>query len=105
MDWKKYAEATQDEWDARKANPVTIKVSAEEFRDASAGLMLLRRVQGNTKDGDLLRVEEWLQPIIGKIGEAFRQVPEVKDAINTQRELLDENLQERGQSMRLPPLK
>jgi hypothetical protein len=51
--------------------------------------MLLRRVQGNTKDGDLLRVEERLLPVLRRIQDAFREVPEVKAAINEQRSLLD----------------
>ena len=88
------------EWEARKAQPVMIEVTAEEQRDMTFALMLLRRVQGNTKDGDLLRVDARLVPIYEKIEHEFRRQPEVDKLVEKQRAVLNRMLEERGQ----PPL-
>lgn len=90
----------QQEWEVRKAEPVMIEVTAEEQRDMKFALMLLRRVQGNTKDGDLLRVDARLVPIYEKIEEEFRRQPEVAELIKRQREVLNRMLEDRGH----PPL-
>jgi hypothetical protein len=89
VDRERYVAAQAKERDARRTNPVTIEVTGEDYEDCKFALMLLRRVQGNTKDGDLLRVEERLLPVLRRIQDAFREVPEVKAAINEQRSLLD----------------
>lgn len=90
----------RQEWEARKADPVMIEVTAEEHADMKFALMLLRRVQGNTKDGDLLRVNDRLVPIYEKIEQEFRRQPEVAALVKKQREVLNRMLEERGQ----PPL-
>lgn len=88
MDREAYVAAQVKEREARRANPVTIEVTGEDYETWKFALMLLRRVQGNTKDGDLERVEKRLAPLLGRIHEAFREVPAVKAAIAEQRELL-----------------
>lgn len=88
MDRERYVAAQAQERDARRANPVTIEVTGEDYEEWKFALMLLRRVAGNTRDGDLDRVESRLSPLLGRINEAFREVPGVKAAINEQRDLL-----------------
>lgn len=88
-DWSQYKRFQSDEWEARKRTPVQVEVSAEMLRDAKFGLMLLGRVQSNTRDGDLLRVEEAIAPLVRLAEDAFRALPEVRQAINAQREFLD----------------
>lgn len=87
-DWPRYRKAEDDEWEARKRNPVLVQVDAYTLREAKQALMLLRRVQGNTKDLDLRRVEDGLVPLLHSIESAFRALPEVHAAINEQREVL-----------------
>lgn len=88
-DWTRYRQAQKDEWEARKRNPVQVQVDAETLRDAKWALMLLRRVADNTRDTDLRRVDDALLPLVHLIESAFRAQPEVKKAINAQREFLD----------------
>lgn len=87
-DWPRYKQYQADEWEARRRTPVQVTVSAEMLRDAKWALMLLRRVQSNTRDGDLLRVEEALAPLVEMVEESFCMQPEVRKAINAQREFL-----------------
>ena len=89
MDRDRYVAAQAKERDARRANPVTLQVTGEEYEEWKLALMLLRRVAGNTRDGDLDVVDRRLSPLLGRINDAFREVPEVKAAINEQRSLLD----------------
>lgn len=89
MDRAAYVAAQAKERDARHANPITVEVTGQDYDEWKFALMLLRRVAGNTKDGDLDRVERRLAPLLGRIHDAFKEVPEVKAAINEQRVLLD----------------
>lgn len=89
MDRARYVDAQARERDARHANPVTVEVTGQDYDEWKFALMLLRRVQGNTNDPDLERVERRLAPLLGRITDAFREVPAVKEAINDQRALLD----------------
>lgn len=88
MDRERYVAAQAKEREARHANPVTIEVTGSDYNEWKFALMLLRRVAGNTRDGDLDRVESRMAPLLGRISNAFREVPDVKAAINEQRELL-----------------
>jgi hypothetical protein len=101
MDWARYKELEREEWEAMKATPITLEVTAEEFRDWKFGMMLLRRVQNNTKDGDLLRVDEALVPLLGRIREAFDELPEVQKRRFERNKMLNAELVARGQEATL----
>jgi len=103
MDWTRYKELERLEWETKQANPITLEVTAEDYRDWKFALMLLRRVQGNTRDGDLLRVDDCLSPLLGRINDAFRALPEVRALIQEQRDMLSDDLEAKGQP-RLQPL-
>jgi hypothetical protein len=88
VDRPRYIAAQTKEREARRSNPVTVEVTGKDYEDWKFALMLLRRVAGNTRDGDLDRVERRLTPLLKRIADAYREVPEVKAAINEQRDLL-----------------
>jgi len=75
MDWNRYKDLERQEVDLKRANPVMVEFSYEEFQVLMFGIMLLRRVQGNTKDGDLGIVDKKVTPAAAKIAEALRAVP------------------------------
>jgi hypothetical protein len=98
MDWARYKELEREEWDAMKANPITLEITAEEFRDWKWGLMLLRRVRDNSKDIDLTRVDNVLAPLVGRMREQFDALPDVKVRRRERNEMLADNLDKSGKS-------
>ena len=71
MDWDLYKDLERQEREINLANPVTVTYTYEEFLAMAHGLLLLRRVQGNSGDQDLGIVDRSITPGVAKIREAF----------------------------------
>ena len=75
MDWKLYKDLERQEREINLGNPVTVTYSYEEFQTMVHGLLLMRRVAGNSGDSDLDIVDRGITPGIAKIREAFDANP------------------------------
>lgn len=79
VDWDKYRELEKRAKAIHQANPVTVEFSYDEFEQMKFGVMLLRRIQANTQDSDLLTVEDTIVPLVGRINSAFADNPVTKE--------------------------
>ena len=67
-------------------NPVTVTVTWDEWLKFKHGVLLLRRIQGNTRDGDLIIVDECVTAFSPKIRDAFAVNPgqrEIREQIDS----------------------
>jgi hypothetical protein len=75
VDWDLYKELERQEREINLGNPVTVTYTYEEFQRMAHGLLLMRRVAGNSGDSDLDIVDRAIAPGLGKIREAFDANP------------------------------
>ena len=75
VDWDLYKELERQEREINRENPVTVTCTYDEWQKMAHGLLLLRRVQGNSGDQDLGIVDRDITPVARKIREAFDANP------------------------------
>ena len=75
VDWDLYKELERQEREINLGNPVTVTYTYEEFQRMAHGLLLMRRVAGNSGNSDLDIVDRQITPGLAKIREAFNANP------------------------------
>jgi hypothetical protein len=91
MDWDLYKKMDADVDAICEGNPVLVAFTYGEFIEAKQGILLLRRIAGNTGDVDLENVDRLITPVIGEIRKAFAVIPGVKDIRDEQMRMLEES--------------
>jgi hypothetical protein len=95
IDWNLYKDLERQEHEINAANPVTVKYTYDEFLQMAHGLLLLRRVQGNSGDQDLGIVDRCITPGVTRIREAFNANPGTEELRAERARMLQDN--ERGE--------